>query len=107
MLAGHVTGKFVLYDTMASVTAPLHELSSAHAVVLEVPPVVAAGFEREFLNLVNKITALHLPILVVVQPSLRRKSNKTLWVSKWNFLPHVPFKFYQTCLPSTTQRSVT
>ena len=97
VLAGHVFGKYVLYDIMASVTAPLHELSSAHVVVLEVPPVVAAGFERDLLNLVNKILALNVVVLVLVQPSLRRKSNRTLWVSKWNFLPYVPFKFYQTC----------
>ena len=51
VLAGHVFGKYVLYDIMASVTAPLHELTSANAVVLEVPPVVAAGFERDLLNL--------------------------------------------------------
>ena len=35
--------------------------------------------------------------LVIVQPSMRRRSNKTLWVHRWNQLHQSPFKFYQTC----------
>ena len=36
-------------------------------------------------------------VLVVTQPSLRRKTNKALWISKWNLMSHIPFKFHQTC----------
>ena len=28
---------------------------------------------------------------------IRRKSNKTLWVSRWNRLRDAPFRFHQTC----------
>ena len=49
-LAGSILAKYILHDMLASVTAPFHELSTAHLVVLEVPPVVTAGFERDLLN---------------------------------------------------------
>ena len=75
----------------------MHELSSAHLVVLEIPPVVTVRFEHDLLSFVQKLLALNLTILALVQPSLRRRSNKTLWVHKWNRLTHIPFKFYQTC----------
>ena len=39
-MAGNVIGRYVLHDMMRSLTAPLDELSSAHAVVLEAPPIV-------------------------------------------------------------------
>ena len=42
--------------------------------------------------------------LVVIQPSLRRKANKSLWISKWNMLSHAPFKFSQTCSCQTGNR---
>ena len=96
-LSGNICAKYILHDMMASVTAPLHELSSAHLIALEVPPIVTAGFERDLLNFVHKLLALCIHVVVVVQPSIRRRSNKTLWVHKWNFLPNVPFMFTQTC----------
>jgi hypothetical protein len=97
MLAGTVMAKYILHDLLASTEAPMHELSTAHVVALEVPPVVTTKFEHDLLNFVNKLLALHVTLLAVVQPSLRRKTNKSLWVHKWNRLPQVPFKFYQTC----------
>ena len=96
-IAGSVFAKYILHDMLTTVTAPMHELSSAHLVVLEIPPVVTAKFEHDLLNFVQKIIDLRLAVLAVVQPSLRRRSNKTLWVHKWNQLPQVPFKFGQTC----------
>ena len=90
-------GKYILHDMLASVTAPLHELSTAHVIVLEVPPVCSYRFEHDLLGLVQKLLAFGAIVLVVVQPSLRRKSNKALWITKWNFLQHAPFKFAQTC----------
>ena len=89
--------KFVLHDMLASTPAPMYKLSTAHLVVVEVPPVVTSRFERDLLNYVHKLLALNVLVLAVVQPSLRRKTNTTLWVHKWNRMAHVPFKFYQTC----------
>ena len=82
---------------MANMTAPLDELSTAHLVVLEAPPNVAARFEHDMLSLVSRIMAQGPEVAVMVQPSLCRKSNKTLWVQRWNRLTHAPFKFRQTC----------
>ena len=90
-------GRYVLHGMMARMTAPLDELSTAHAVVLEAPPNTAVRFEHDMLNLVARIQAQGPAVAIIVQPSLRRKSNKTLWVHRWNRLEHVPFKFRQTC----------
>ena len=75
--------KFVLHDMLASTSAPMRELSTAHLVVAEVPPVGAARFEHDLLNYVHKLPALNALVRVVVQPSLRRKTNKALGVHKW------------------------
>ena len=58
---------------------------------------VTSRFEHDLPNYVHKLLALNVLVLAVVQPSLRRKTNKALWVHKWNRMAHVPFKFYQTC----------
>ena len=77
--------------------APLQELTAADLVVLEVPPITEQNFECNLLNLTYKIRNLGPEVLIVVQPSLRRKSNKSIWVHRWNQMPHAPFKFTQTC----------
>ena len=96
-IAGHVLGPYLLHDFMADVKAPLQELTQAHAVVLEVLPVCKPKFEHDLLNLVHKILNVASALVVVVQPSVRRKSNKALWMQKWNNMSDVPFRFYQTC----------
>ena len=96
-ISANVIGRYVLHDMMAHMTAPLDELSTAHAVVLEAPPIVTARFEHDMLSLVSKIMAQGPAVAIIVQPSLRRRSNKTLWVHRWNRLEHAPFKFRQTC----------
>ena len=88
---------YVLHDVMRSLTAPLDELSTAHAVVLEASSIVTQRFEHDMLNLTSKVISQCPHLAVIVQPSLRRKSNKTLWVSRWNRLRSTPFKFRQTC----------
>jgi len=82
---------------MSQTTAPLQELSTAQLVVIEAPPITVPRFEHDFLAMIQKIRTLGPEVAVIVQPSVRRKSNKTLWVLKWNNLHHAPFRFYQTC----------
>ena len=96
-LKDRLHSKYVLHDMLTSVTAPLHELSSAQLVLLEIPSVVVAGFEHTMLAFVHKLLALNVTVCAIVQPSLRRRNNRTPWVNKWNYLPHAPFKFSQTC----------
>ena len=96
-ISANVIGRYVLHDMMAHMTAPLDELSTAHAVVLEAPPIVTARFEHDMLKLVLKIVAQGPEVAVIVQPSMRRRSDRTLWVHRWNRLAQAPFKFRQTC----------
>ncbi len=96
-IARNLLNSFVLHEMVVNVKAPLHELSLVHLVMLEVPPLSTPRFEHDFLSLVQKIRALGPEIAVIVQPSLRKQTNKALWVHKWNFLPHAPFRFSQTC----------
>ena len=100
-IAGNVRERYVLNDVLVNMTAPLDELSTAHLVVLEAPPIVTARFEHTFLSLVQRIRASGPHVSTIVQPSLRRKSNKTLWVHRWNRLRNAPFKFRQTCTCQT------
>ena len=65
--------------------------------VLEAPPIVTQRFEHDMLGLVLKVLNQCPSVAIIVQPSLRRKSNKTLWVQRWNKLHNSPFKFRQTC----------
>ena len=74
-LGGCVFGKYILHDMLASVTAPLHELSIAHVIVLEVPPICTYRFDHDLLGLVQKLLAFGAIVLVAAQPSLRRKSD--------------------------------
>ena len=48
-------------------------------------------------DLVPQIRKQGCEVICLVQPSLRRRSNKTLWVSRWNQLQDADFQFKQTC----------
>ena len=95
--AKHVRQQYNLEQVLSSNHSILQEFSNAKVVIFEVPPVTRPRFEFRMLQTVEKLRALGLDILICVQPSLRKKSNKALWVSKWNSMPESPFKFGQTC----------
>ena len=63
----------------------------------EAPPATRPQFEHKMFGVIQRVMRQNTPVLTIVQPSLRRKSNKALWISKWNQLQHTPFKFHQTC----------
>ena len=96
-VAGNVHSRLLLADLLANKEAPLHELSGAHLTVLEVPPVTKPLFEHQLLDLVQRVQKVSEETLLLVQPSLRRKTNKALWVTKWNQMTQIPFKFIQIC----------
>lgn len=96
-IAGNLLAKYVLFDMLTSVKAPLTELSTAHVVVLEIPSVMAAKLEQNLLSLVQKMLAMNIVVLAIVQPSLRRKNDRSVWLHRWNHSRHTPFKFSQTC----------
>ena len=97
-MAGNLVGKFLLEDVLSSKDAPLQEMASADLVALEAPPVTKQGFEQRMLEAVLKLRAASLEILLVVLPSLRKKSNKSTWVYRWNRLRNTPFKFSRPAL---------
>ena len=103
-IAGNVVERYVLQDVLTNGTALFHEFSEADLVVFEVPPVTRPQFEHKMLDVVQKVLNSGPGVMVVVQPSLRRKTNKSLWISKWNMLSHAPFKFSQTCSCRTGNR---
>ena len=79
-LAANIVGCYLLHELLASVKLPLDELSSAHLVAIEVPPVDLKGFEHNILHLVAKIRAIGPHVAVIVQPSLRRQTQQALWI---------------------------
>ena len=79
-IAGNVLDRYVLHDVIGQVTAPFHEFSTAHVALLEVPPTVAPLYEHKLLDVISRLRAAGPDVAVIVQPSLRRRSDKSLWV---------------------------
>ena len=93
----NLQGPYLLNDVLQSEEAPLDEFSKAGSVIIEAPPVASSGYEQKMTALIHKVRALGVRHAVVVMPSLRRKTNKSLWVSKWNRNTSSPFVFHQYC----------
>ena len=96
-LAANIAGCYLLHELLASVKLPLDELSSAHLVAIEIPPVALKGFEHDLLHLVAKIRAIGPQVAIIVQQSLRRQTQQALWIHRWNRLDNRPFQITQTC----------
>ena len=103
ILAGNITNRYILNDVLSQGAALFHEFAEADLVAFEVPPVTRPQFGHDMLDVVQRIRNSGPDVMVVVQPSLRRKT-KDLWISKWNMLSHTPFKFHQTCSCKTGNR---
>ena len=97
VFAANLIGRYLLAEVIKDKDCPFHEMSTAHLVVIEAPPVAQPLFEHHLLGLVQKIRAMGPQVMLVVQPSVRRRSIRCLWAHKWNHLNMVPFKLYQTC----------
>ena len=76
-IEGNLAGRYLLEQVLASTDAPLQEMAAADVVAMEVPPVSKTGFEHILLDVVTKLQAASLEILILVQPCLRRKSSKS------------------------------
>ena len=83
---------------MLHVKSTLPELRAASLVATELPANVESGFEQLALSFAAKIINQCPRLLMIVQPSLRRRSNRSTWVSRWNqYSGQKPFDFVQTC----------
>ncbi len=89
-LAANIAGCYLLHELLASVKLPLDELSSAHLVAIEIPPVALKGLEYDLLHLVAKIRAIGPHVAIIVQPSLRRRTQQALWTGSYTPLTLPP-----------------
>ncbi len=97
VVAKHVVAVHPLHQLLQNPMLSMEEFAAVNLVALEVPPVTLAGFEHDLLRKVAKLCAANVPVAILVQPSLRKRTQRALWVSKWNLLSDVPFTFRQTC----------
>ena len=96
-ISANLLHRYHLHSLIRSVTAPLTELSAADAVMLEIPPTADRRYEHTILDFVSRIIPQCASVTILVQPSLRRKSERPTWVQRWNLLHNIPFKFQRTC----------
>jgi hypothetical protein len=96
-IAVNLIGPYLWQDVTARVTLPLDELSLAHLVAIELASVSLGRFECEVLKLVTNIRNVGPRVLVFVQPSLRKRTQKSFWAHRWNHLANPPFRLRQAC----------
>ena len=101
LTGANVECRFLLHDTLYKESfreKHFTELAKTDLVILDVPPVSEAHLEHRLLTFVTDLLQANTPVAVIVEPGLRRRQPmKSLWVSRWNELATVPFKFFQTC----------
>ena len=96
-LGQHLLDSFLLHSVL-HVKSPLPELRSASHVAIELPANVEKGFEKIALNFLERVRVQCPQTFMIVQPSLRRRSNRSTWISRWNqHRGSKPFLFRETC----------
>ena len=80
--AENLMGRYLLADMIADKENQMHEVKSAHLVAIEAPPVAKPLFEHELIALIRKIRALGPEVLLVIQPSIRKRSTRCLWAHR-------------------------
>ena len=96
-LGKHLFGSYLFHD-MVYVKSSLPELLAASSVAIELPANVEGGYEQKILSFVDRVRSQCPRIYMIVQPSLRRRSNRSTWVSRWNqHSGFKPFLFRETC----------
>ena len=97
MLVSHlinatITGTLLLNNVMERMKMPTQEFSQNDLVAFEVPPLVETqSFERKFTPSINHIHSSGPHIAVLVQPCLRPKRQRPLWMHRWNAMGSKPF----------------
>ena len=95
--SAHLTSSYLLHSALTSIELPLNEFSVNNLVAFDVPATYSPKFEQALLKAVSKIRRMGPHVVVFVQPSLRKKTQRSTWVQSWNESSHTPFRFYQTC----------
>ena len=82
-LGKHLLESYLLHD-MLHLKSSLPELKAASYVAIELPANVEGGYEQIVLSFLNRVLNQCPKAVMIVQPSLRRRSNRSTWVSRWN-----------------------
>ena len=69
-----------LHELLENLTLPLSELSGCSLVAIETPPVAIMKWEEKLLSLIQKIQGEGSHPLCIVQPSLRKRTQRSTWV---------------------------
>ena len=96
-LGPRLLSSHLLHDLL-HLKSTLPELHQAALVATELPANVESGYEQSVLAFAVRVLKQCPHLLMLVQPSLRRRSNRSIWVSRWNQTRGFkPFEFVQTC----------
>ncbi len=96
-VAEYVDRTYLLHTFLHNQTWMPEEFASTELVVMEIPPVTLSRFEHDLLRVVRKIRTAGTHVLILVQPSLRKRTQRSLWIHRCNLLDYVPFRFQQMC----------
>ena len=78
-------------------TRSLDDLKGCSASILELPDCTDAHHELRIHSLLQRLTTITPHFAIVVQPSLRRRSPRPTWISRYNNLPNKLCYFRTTC----------
>ena len=90
MSPGQVT-TYLLHEMVASPNMSLDEFARYPLIVIEVPPLCLDNFEKTLSKLVHKFRDQGSQVALMVQPSLRKQTHRSLCMQRRNKMQNVPF----------------
>ena len=85
LTASLVLSTFLLHSVLRRKNLNFEEFQGTDMVFIEAPPLSTAGFENDMRRLYNNVSRLGPKVALAVQPSLRQRNTKSLWVNRWNY----------------------
>ena len=79
----------ILHTLMQRMTAACSELQAPN-VLLELPATGSENFHREVLKFVSHLSGTGKNIVALIQPNLRKRIARSVWVERWNTLQNTP-----------------
>ena len=110
--AQECTNKIIWLSARASIHEALQILKqttdeiSTQMVFVELPPIAHLAYECKVFDTVKMLLYHGKHIILLVQPSLRKKTQRSIWAQRWNNID-TPLKFRQTCYCKLTPRATT
>ena len=97
VLATALVGSYLLKSLLHDAELPLDEFSQVPLTMMEIPPVEPVGYELAVMKVVRQIQGVGSMVVIIVQPNIRRRIAKAVWVQKWNNMTDAPFRFQKAC----------